>query len=408
MGDSKRRIPISPELLEDMNTQEERLMTARRSGKFSIGVPRELTVFDHRVALTPSSVKTLVGFHHRVIIESDCGLGAHFTDHQYSEAGAEIVFSAEQVYQADVILKAAPPTLDEIEYMRPGQVLMAPLHLPLVSDEYLKLMKSKRIIALAMEYMRDESGSYPIVRIMSELAGMSAILVASELLSVPSGGTGVLLGGITGVPPAKVVILGAGVVAENAVRTALGLGAEVRVFDDNVYKLKRLRNELRQSIYTSVFDQTQLLKQLKTADVVIGAIHSKNGRTPMIVTEDMVSQMKEGTVIIDVSIDQGGCFETSEVTTHNKPTFKKYGVIHYCVPNIPSRFARTSSTAVSNIITPILTRAGNTGSIEEVLMTNQGLRNGVYCFKGHLTNKYLSQKFGIKYTDLGLIYPGGL
>ncbi len=408
MSDPKKRVPISPNILSDIKTQPERLAILNRPNKLYIGVPREVSFHENRVALVPSSVRTLIGYGHRVIIESDAGLRSHFSDHDYSEAGAEIVHSPEQVYAANVIIKVAPPTLDELELMRPNQVLISPLQLPLLTSEYMLRLKNKRVIALAMEYIRDDSGAYPIVRTMSELAGMSAILIASELLSSASGNKGVLLGGISGVPPAKVVILGAGVVAENAVRAALGLGAEVRVFDDNIYKLKRLRNEVGQSIYTSVINPFYLEEELKQADVVIGAIHSENGRTPMVVSEAMVEMMAPGSVIIDVSIDQGGCFETSEVTTIKKPTFEKFDVIHYCVPNLASRVGRTASVAVSNILTPLLLKAGSTGSIEHVLFSDSGLRHGVYTYKGCLTNAYLSERFGQKYTDLALLITSNM
>lgn len=408
MSDPKRRVSISPNILTDIKTQPERLAILNRPNRLFIGVPREVTLYENRVALVPSSVRTLVGHGHRILIESDAGKRSHFSDHDYSEAGAEIVHSPEQVYEANVIIKVAPPTLDELELMRPNQVLISPLQLPLLTSEYMLRLKNKRVIALAMEYIRDESGAYPIVRTMSELAGMSAILIASELLSSASGNKGVLLGGISGVPPAKVVILGAGVVAENAVRAALGLGAEVRVFDDNIYKLKRLRNEVGQSIYTSVLNPVYLEAELKEADVVIGAIHSEKGRTPMVVSEAMVEMMSAGSVIIDVSIDQGGCFETSEVTTINKPTFQKYDVIHYCVPNLASRVGRTASVAVSNILTPMLLKAGSTGSIEHVLFSDSGLRHGVYTYKGCLTNVYLSERFGQKFTDLSLLITSNM
>jgi alanine dehydrogenase len=408
MSDPKKRVPISPDILSEIKTQPERLAILNRPNKLYIGVPREVTLHENRVALVPSSVRTLVGHGHRILIESDAGLRAHFSDHDYSEAGAEIVHSPEQVYAANVIIKVAPPTLDELELMRPNQVLISPLQLPLLTSEYMLRLKNKRVIALAMEYIRDDSGAYPIVRTMSELAGMSAILIASELLSSASGNKGVLLGGISGVPPAKVVILGAGVVAENAVRAALGLGAEVRVFDDNIYKLNRLRNEVGQSIYTSVINPFYLEAELKQADVVIGAIHSENGRTPMVVSEAMVEMMAPGSVIIDVSIDQGGCFETSEVTTLKKPTFEKFDVIHYCVPNLASRVGRSASIAVSNILTPLLLKAGSTGSIEHVLFSDSGLRHGVYTYKGCLTNAYLSERFGQKYTDLALLITSNM
>ena len=254
-----------------------------------------------------------------------------------------------------------------------------------------------------MEYLQAEDGSYPIVRIMSEIAGYSAILTAGELLANTTGGRGVLLGGIAGVPPAKVVILGAGVVGEFATRTAFSLGASVRIFDDNVYKLMRLQNHLGRQLHTSSLNPVYLSYQLLSADVVIGAIHSGSGRTPLVVTEEMVSRMKPGTVIIDVSIDQGGCFETSEITTHERPTFTKYGVIHYCVPNIASKVSRTASVAISNIITPLLLKAGQASNFEQLFYANRGLRHGVYFYKGIATNQYLSRRYNLKYTSLDLL-----
>ncbi len=403
MSDPKRRVQISPELLTGIETQPERLAVMSRPDKLYIGVPCESSKDENRLALVPSSVRTLIGYGHRVVIQSCAGDRAHFSDHDYSEAGAEIAHSAEQVYRANLILKVSPPTLEELDWMRPNQILISPLQMPLLTSEYMIKLKAKRVIALAMEYMQDEAGSYPIVRTMSELAGMSAILIASELLSSATNGKGVLLGGISGVPPAKVVILGAGVVAESAVRAALGLGAEVRVFDNNIYKLKRLRNEVGQAIYTSVVNPVYLAEELKLADVAIGAVHSADGRAPMLVSEEMVEGMSAGAVIVDISIDQGGCFATSEVTTLKRPTFTKFDVIHYCVPNLASRVARTASIAISNILTPMLLRAGTSGSIEHVLFSDRGLRHGVYSYKGCITNAYLSERFGQKYTDLSLL-----
>lgn len=254
-----------------------------------------------------------------------------------------------------------------------------------------------------MEYLKDDDGSFPLVRIMSELAGISAIHTAADLLSASSGGKGILLGGISGVYPAKVVILGAGVVAENATRAALGLGATVHIFDNNIYKLMRLQANVGQKLPTSSINPTEITKHLSDADVVIGAIHSKTGRTKLVVTENMVATMKPGSVIIDVSIDQGGCFETSEVTTHDKPTFEKFGVIHYCIPNIASNIPRTASAAISNIITPILAKAASGAGLENIFISHINLRHGVYTYKGCSTNKYLSDRFGIKYTDLDLL-----
>lgn len=405
----KKKIPIPKEFTEgQFLTQTEMLQVPRKPNKLYIGIPKEVTMQENRVALVPSSVATLIAHGHRVVIETEAGDKSNFSDHNYSEIGAEIAYSQEEVYKADVIIKVAPPTLDEIELMHPNQILISPLQLPIISADYINKLRQKRVIALAMEYIMDDSGTFPVVRIMSEMAGISAMLTAAELLASTSGGKGVLLGGISGVPSARVVILGAGIVAEYATRTALGLGAEVRIFDNNIYKLKRLQNQVGRPLYTSAINTHYLQKELISADVAIGAMHSKSGRTPLIVSENLVAQMKTGSVIIDVSIDQGGCFATSEVTSLDKPTFVKHDVIHYCVPNIASRVSRTASVAVSNILTPILLRAGSTGSIEHLLFNNMGLRHGVYTYKGCLTNSYLGERFEIKSTDLDLLITSNL
>ncbi len=391
------------ESLVTPRTQTEMLEVQPRHLRLFIGIPKETTLQENRVALVPHAVTTLTAHGHRVVVEAGAGEKSTFSDHDYSEAGAEIVHSREEVFKADVLLKAAPPTLEEIDLMRPNQVVISPIHLPLLSTEYITKLQKKRVIALAMEYIRDdETGVFPIVHVMSEIAGISAILIAADLLATARGGQGVLLGGIAGVPPAKVIILGAGVVAEFATRTALGLGAEVRIFDNNVYKLMNLQRQVGRQLHTSVINPIHLREQLLNADVAIGAIHSAHANTPMMVSEDVIRRMKPGSVIVDVSIDQGGCFETSEATTHDKPTFVKYGVIHYCVPNLPSRVARTASDAISNILTSLLLRAESGGFIS-LITSNEGLRNGVYTYKGCLTNAHLGERFQLKSTSLDLL-----
>ncbi len=409
MSDKEKRIPIPKVFSESQfQTQPEMLLVQSKNNKLFIGIPKEITLQENRVALVPSSVSALIAHGHRVVMESGAGEKSNFTDHDYSEVGAEIAYSPEQVYKAGIIIKVAPPTLDEIDHMHPNQILISPLQLPIISASYINKLKQKRVIALAMEYIKDEFDTFPIVRIMSEMAGISAMLTAAELMSSTSGGKGVLLGGISGVPSAKVVILGAGIVAEYATRTAIGLGAEVRIFDNNIYKLKRIQNQVGRALYTSSINSVYLERELVTAEVVIGAVHSEQGRAPVIVSEEMVAKMKNGAVIVDISIDQGGCFATSEVTSLDKPTFIKHDVIHYCVPNIASRVPRTASIAVSNILTPILLRAGSTGSIEHLFFANLGLRHGVYMYKGCLTNEYLGQRFQIKSTDLALLITSNL
>ncbi len=409
MSDKKKRIPIPKIFTQDAyQTQTEMLQVERKSSKLFIGIPKETTLQENRVALVPASVATLIARGHRVVIEKDAGLKSNYSDQAYSEVGADIAYSKEQVFKSDILLKVAPPTLDEIDLLHPNQILISPLQVPILTPDYIHKLRQKRVIALAMEYMKDEGGTFPVVRIMSEMAGLSAMLTAAELLSNTNGGKGVLLGGISGVPSAKVVILGAGVVAEFAIRVAIGLGADIRVFDNDISKLMRIQSQVGRQLNTSSFNPLQLEKELLTAEVVIGAIHSKSGRTPMMVSEDIVSKMKRGSVIIDVSIDQGGCFETSRMTTLDKPTFVKHDVIHYCVPNIASRVSRTASIAVSNIMTPILLQAGETGSIQRLLQTHMGLRNGVYTYKGCLTNDYLGQRFKIKSTNLNLLITSSL
>ncbi|MEM6964922.1 MAG: alanine dehydrogenase [Bacteroidota bacterium] len=409
MSDKKKSIPIPKIFTEgQFETQTEMLQLQRKPNKLFIGIPKETTLQENRVALTPASVASLIAHGHRVVVETDAGTKSNYSDHDFSEAGADIAYSQEQVYKSDILIKVAPPTLKEMDFLRPGQILFSPLQLPIITPEFILKLKAKRVTALAMEYIQDENGVFPVVRIMSEMAGLNAILVAAELLTNTNEGKGVLLGGVSGVPSAKVVILGAGVVAEFATRTAIGLGADIRIFDNNISKLMRIQNRVGRQLNTSSFNPFQLEKELRTADVAIGAIHSKSGRTPIMVSEDIVSKMKTGSVIIDVSIDQGGCFATSEVTSHDRPIFTKYGVIHYCVPNIAARVARTASIAVSNILTPILIKAGQSGSIENLIHHNRGIRSGVYTYKGCLTNEYLGERFKIKSTDLNLLITSQL
>jgi alanine dehydrogenase len=385
-------------------TEVEELAIDNKDKSIIIGIPKETILAENRTPIVPTSVRTLVGYGHKVVIESGAGDRANYSDHDYSEAGATVSYSAEEVYKSQVIVKIAPPTLSEINLMQYEQILISPLQLPILDDLYLEKLKEKKITAMAMEYLQAEDGSYPIVKIMSEIAGTIAVLTASEYLSnSKNGGRGILVGSVSGVPPAKIVILGSGVVAESAIKVAIGLGASIRVFDNDITKLMRLQNVVGRHLHTSTFNTEYLALQLKSADVVIGAIHSKSGRTPVIVTEEMVAAMKEGAVIIDVSIDQGGCFETSKMTTLDAPTFTKHGVIHYCVPNIPSKVSRTASMAISNIISLLLLKMGSVSDLHNLLYGHKGIRNGCYCYKGCITNEYLARRFGLKHTNIDLL-----
>lgn len=379
----------------------------KREGLY-IGIPKERSFQENRIAITPESVMLLTSRGHKVRIEAGAGEKATFSDRSYAEAGAEMVYDVKQVFEAEVILKVAPPTLDEIALMRPMQIIFSPLHLPTINRDYMTALTAKRVTGIAYEYIKDEAGSFPMVRTLSEIAGNTAILIAAEYLSRANEGQGILLGGISGVPPARVVILGAGVVGEFATRTAMGLGAEVRIFDNNIYKLMRLQNNVNSRIFTSIINPNTLLQELVSADVVIGAIHAESGRTPLIVTENMVAKMKTGAVIIDISIDQGGCFETSQVTTHTEPIFVKHGVIHYCVPNIASRVPQTASKALSHVLTPLLLKVQRHGGFERLLLSSSGMRHGVYTYKGMLTNYHLSERFALRYTSLELIMTSSI
>ncbi len=386
--------------------QEEMLEVARKKGKLFIGIPKEISFQENRVPLVPDAVALLVNNGHTIVIESNAGKMAHFEDHDYSEAGATIVYSPEEVYKANIILKVAPPSSKEIEMMQQKQTLISALQLTVQPEDFLKQLIAKKITAIAFDWIKDEDGIYTIIRSMGEIAGSTSILIAAEYLSNVNNGQGSILGGISGISPTEVIILGAGTVGEFATRAALGLGASVKVFDNSISRLRRLQSDLGRRIFTSTLQPRVLAKHLKTADVVIGAIRSQHGRTPCVVTEEMVAEMKTGSVIIDVSIDQGGCFETSEVTNHTKPVFRKHGVIHYCVPNIASRVSRTASYSLSTIFAQILIDIGDEGSVDYLLRRDEGVRNGVYLYNGTLTNRVLGKIFKLPYKDINLLMAG--
>lgn len=384
--------------------QESVLEVGKLRKELHIGIPKEISFQENRVPLVPDSVALLVNNGHQVLIETEAGTNANFTDSDYSEAGAQIAYTADDVYaKSDLILKVAPPSLEELDRFRDRQSLISILQIAMQAEGYINKMVSKKITALAYEYIKDETDIYPVIQAMSEIVGSASILIASEYMSNSHGGKGELLGGVTGIAPTEVVILGAGTVGEYAARAALGLGASVKIFDNSLYKLRRLQKNLGSRVYTSTLNPAVLLKALRTCDVAIGAILGKEGRSPIVVTEEMISEMRFGSVVIDVSIDQGGCFETSEVTNHSNPVFRKYGVIHYCVPNIASRVARTASHALSNIFTPMLLSMGEEGGIDELLWKDQFVRNAAYLFRGTVTNRYVSELCNVPYRDLNLL-----
>ncbi len=393
---------FTPFTKQQLIPQEEKLEIIKHKSDLFIGIPKETSFQEKRICLTPDAVSSLVSHGHRILLESGAGEMASYTDKEYSDAGAEITHDTQKVFGCPILLKVEPPTLKEIEMINPKTIIISAIQIKTREKKYFEALQIKKITALAFEFIKDSDNTYPAVKSLSEIAGTASILIASELMISSREGKGLLFGNITGVPPTEVVILGAGSVGEFACKTAMGLGANVKVFDNSLTKLRRLQNNLNQRVFTSTIQPKTLLKALRRCDVAIGSMKGKD-RCPIIVTETMVEYMKKGSVIVDVSIDTGGCFETSEVTTHEKPTFVKHGVIHYCVPNIPSRYSKTASLSISNIITPYLLQIADDGGLEASIRCNNGLKNGVYFYHGILTNKTIGEWFGISSNDINLI-----
>lgn len=387
---------------EELIPQPECLEIPRKKERLSIGIPKDDNSQEKRVILTPDAVEVLVNNGHEVTIETGAGMDSHYSDQEYSNAGAQIAYSTQEVIEKSVILKVGPLCLKEIEFLKPNTLVISSLPANTLSKEYFEEFAKKKVTAVGFEFIKDEKDQLPVVRLLSEIAGTTAILVASELMSSAHGGTGLLMGGITGVRPTEVVILGAGTVAENATRTALGLGASVRVFDNSLSRLRRLQQNIGQRISTSTIDPKELGKALRRCDLAIGALRGES-RTPCVVPEDMVVKMKSGAVIIDVSIDQGGCFETSELTTHDQPTVIKHDVIHYAVSNLTSRVARTSTKALSNFFLSYLMMISQEGGFETVVKTDKTVRNGVYLYKGRIVKDNLSKWFDLPLHDINLL-----
>jgi len=401
-----------PELLKKLIQKgsflpkEEMLEVEQKKGSLFIGIPKETSFQERRVALVPETVSLLVAHGHEVKVESKAGEGANFSDNDYSEAGAQICKSRKEIYECNIVFKVTPPSDDEVDLMPGNQTFISALQISIQPKQVLTKLIKKKITAIAWDYIQDEEGVFSVVRTVGEIAGNTSILIAGELISSFSSGKGMMLGGIAGVQPTEVVIIGAGTVGEFATRAALGLGASVKVFDNRLSKLRRLQNDIGQRVYTSIIQPKVLAKAIRRADIVIGALRSSVGKTPCVVTELMIQEMKSGSVIVDVSIDQGGCFETSRITNHDDPTFVKHGVTHYCVPNIASRVSRTASFAISNIFSPLLLEMGERGGVVDLIRSHSGFRNGVYIYKGILTNEVLGKVFNLNYKDINLILPG--
>jgi alanine dehydrogenase len=390
---------------EGLMPQEEMLEVGNKQKHLKIGIPSEDKQVENRVPLTPEAVEILTGHGHEVMLESGAGKGANYLDTDYSERGGLICENRQDVFQkCDVILKISPPTEEEIGWMKERQVLLSSFQVfTHCNNQYIRGLMNKKVTAIAFEKIQDEHNCYPAVRSMSAIAGTTSMLIAAEYLSNQRGGKGVMLGGVTGITPTEVVILGAGTVAEYAVRAAMGVGSEVKVFDQSLHRLRRLQAAVGHTIPTSIFHPKVILKALRSADVVIGAIRREKGQPEYFITEEMVKEMKKGSVIIDISIDRGGSIETSELRTQVDPVFVKHGVIHYCVPNLPSRVARTASIAVSNVFTPLILGLGELSTTGKHLKENVGLRHGVYIYNGILTNEAIGHQLGIPSKDIDLL-----
>ena len=394
---------FSPFSKEELIPQTEMLEIKKQKGELYIGLPKETLFEERRICLTPDAVSALTNHGHRIVVEVGAGEGSNYSDNEYSEAGAKISYDTKEVFSCNIVLKVAPPTLEEIAMISPQSILISALQIKTQTKNYFEALSKKRITAVAFDYIKDEHGVYPIVKSLSEIAGTASIIIASELMSNVNKGNGLLLGNIGGVPPTDVVIIGAGTVGEFAARSALGLGARVKVFDNSITKLRKLQHFLNTPIYTSTIQPKTLAKALRMCDVAVGSIRGKE-RTPVVVSETTIQTMKKGAVIVDVSIDRGGCFETSKITSHSNPTFQKHGVIHYCVPNIPSRYARTASFAISNMFTPYLLNIAEEGGFENAARFDKTIRNGMYFYHGVLTNKTVSEWFDLPFRDINLIF----
>ncbi len=387
-----------------IQTLEQRLMKSESNISLKIGLPKEISNDERRISLTPGGVSVLKANGHKIYLETDAGAEANFTDQEYADAGAQIAYSIDELYkQSEMIVKVAPPSEVEYDLLQKDQILLSALHLGNATEELIKSLIDNNITAIGFEFIQAKDKEFPIVRMMHEIIGSMSVQIGAHYLEKSDGGQGIMLGGISGIPPATVVIIGAGITAEYAARTALGYGAQVFVMDNDLGRLRHLENALDRRIITATANYQYLSSALQYADVVIGAAVFEGERAPCMVTEPMVASMKAGSVIVDTVIDQGGCIATSRPTTHSEPIFVDHDIIHYCVPNIPSNVARTATYALNNVIAPYLLAIGDAGGIKDCLWSNTALRNGTYVYKKHLTKKSLSRLFDMPYREIEML-----
>ena len=381
-----------PNIRPKLFPEECLLRELARQPRLSIGIPRENPALETRLPLTPEGVAIVVEEGHSVYVQRGAGDSIAYTDLQYSEAGAFLVDDAADVFSADIVLKIAPPTPEELLLMNDGSTVMSLLQVNGLSKESLQLMMAKRLNAVAYDLIKDQQKAFPVVNSLSEIEGICAISVISELMTSEHGGKGLLLGGVAGISPTEVVILGAGITSTAAAQTALAIGATVKVFDYDINKLRQVKQHLGQHVFTSVIHPNVLFRALASADAVIGNLRYINGSERFMVSDELVRTMKRGAVIVDLGVDQGGCFE--------------HGVRHYCVPNLSARVPRTASMALSNIFAPILLKIGRSGSVRQAAVESAGFRNGVYVYEGMMVNRLIGRYYGIASSDIGLLLAG--
>lgn len=364
-----------------------------------IGIPKETANEERRVGLAPAGVDALIKAGHTVFVERNAGEGSRFTDNEYSSLGAHILQNQKEVFDSsEMVVKVSPFSEIEADLIMPNQILFSFLHLAVGKKKVVQQMLEKRATAIGYELIENKKG-LPVLHSMSEIAGPLSIQIAERYLETFSGGRGILLGGITGVAPAAVVILGAGVVGYTAARAALGRGAQVIVIDNDLMRLRKIDATFRKKITTVMANPYTISRGAAFADVLIGAVLNKGEKSPHVVKEEMVKKMKKGAVIVDVSIDQGGCIETSRPTTLSEPVFLKHNVIHYCIPNMPSQVSRTASYGLTNASLPFILNIANNG-LANCLMGDEGLAKGICTYRGFCSNEAAANAFNLEYRRI--------
>jgi alanine dehydrogenase len=363
-----------------------------------IGVPREIKEGEKRVGMTPQGVDALIAHGHHVLVERKIGEGSGFSDQEYRETGATLVEKVKDVWgEAEIVVKVKEPLESEFPLMRPGQVLFTYLHLAADRELTLKLME-RRIVGIGYETVQGQDGSLPLLRPMSEIAGRASVLAGGMCLEARHGGRGVLLCGASGVPPSKVVIIGAGVVGANACKVALGIGARVSILDIHPERLSYLHDITQGHIATFISNRMTIGEEIAGADLVIGAVLIPGAHAPKLVTRQMLRRMRPGSAVVDISVDQGGCFETTRPTTHENPTYIEEGIVHYCVTNIPGAFPRTSTFALTNATFPYVLQIADKG-YQKAMEENEALRKGLNLIDGKVVCQAVAESFGLTFVQ---------